>query len=305
MSDLLRVVERSQATTRWTSRTSWRASMSAGEGADPDRAAPPPALDRSARSRSATPPRRCGRRRSRIPSCAGSATGRWTRRAFQFYIRQDYLFLIDYGRLLSLGAARAPRLAWMRRFAGAVARRCWRPRWTLHREFAARWGVDRPGGDGAGAGDRRLLRLPAAHGRRWATSASWPRPCALHVGLRGDRHGLARSATSDALRASGSTCTRATSSASSPTWARELLDEVDGDEALMTAAFVASSRHELAFWEAAWQHRGRLNASTPGERWLGSPRRRRRVLGLHVPLAGGSNGGPTSPTRPERSLVRA
>jgi thiaminase len=37
--------------------------------------------------------------------------------AFRFYIRQDYLFLIDYGRLLSLGAARAPRLSWMRRFA--------------------------------------------------------------------------------------------------------------------------------------------------------------------------------------------
>ena len=36
-------------------------------------------------------------------------------------------------------------------------------------------------------------------------------------------------------------------------WSRELLDEVDGDSALMEAAFVASSRHELAFWEAAWQ----------------------------------------------------
>ena len=35
-------------------------------------------------------------------------------------------------------------------------------------------------------------------------------------------------------------------------WSRELLDEVDGDAALMEAAFVASSRHELAFWEAAW-----------------------------------------------------
>ena len=40
-------------------------------------------------------------------------------------------------------------------------------------------------------------------------------------------------------------------------WSRELLDEVDGDSVLMEAAFVASSRHELAFWEAAWQRRGR------------------------------------------------
>ena len=41
--------------------------------------------------------------------------------AFRFYIRQDYLFLIDYGRLLSLGAARAPRLSWMRRFASLAS----------------------------------------------------------------------------------------------------------------------------------------------------------------------------------------
>src|ERR687896_305929 len=37
---------------------------------------------------------------------------------FRFYVRQDYRFLIEYGRLLALGAARAPRLAEMRRFAG-------------------------------------------------------------------------------------------------------------------------------------------------------------------------------------------
>jgi thiaminase (transcriptional activator TenA) len=29
---------------------------------------------------------------------------------FQHYVRQDYLFLIDYARLLALGCARAPRL---------------------------------------------------------------------------------------------------------------------------------------------------------------------------------------------------
>jgi thiaminase/transcriptional activator TenA len=29
---------------------------------------------------------------------------------FRFYVRQDYLFLIDYARLLALGCARAPEL---------------------------------------------------------------------------------------------------------------------------------------------------------------------------------------------------
>ena len=36
---------------------------------------------------------------------------------FRLYLRQDYVFLIDYGRLLALGAVRAPRLEWMRRLA--------------------------------------------------------------------------------------------------------------------------------------------------------------------------------------------
>ena len=59
---------------------------------------------------------------------------------FRFYVRQDYLFLIDYGRLLALGAARAPRLEWMRRFA-ALAQAVLETEMDLHRRFAARWGV--------------------------------------------------------------------------------------------------------------------------------------------------------------------
>src|SRR6202008_2107743 len=59
---------------------------------------------------------------------------------FRFYVRQDYLFLIDYGRLLALAAARAPRLEWMRRFS-ALAQSGLETEMDLHRQFAARWGV--------------------------------------------------------------------------------------------------------------------------------------------------------------------
>ena len=59
---------------------------------------------------------------------------------FRFYVRQDYLFLIDYGRLLALGAARAPRLAWMRRFA-ELTQAILVTEMDLHRAFAAEWGI--------------------------------------------------------------------------------------------------------------------------------------------------------------------
>ena len=39
---------------------------------------------------------------------------------FKFWVRQDYLFLIDYARLLALAVARAPALDSLRRFADRV-----------------------------------------------------------------------------------------------------------------------------------------------------------------------------------------
>jgi thiaminase/transcriptional activator TenA len=74
------------------------------------------------------------------PFVRGIGDGTLPEDRFRFYVRQDYLFLIDYGRLLSLAAARAPRLEWMRRFAG-LAQSVLETEMDLHREFAARWGI--------------------------------------------------------------------------------------------------------------------------------------------------------------------
>ena len=129
----------------------------------------------------------------------GLGDGSLDEAAFRFYIRQDYLFLIDYGRLLSLGAARAPRLEWMRRFAG-LALSVLETEMALHREFAARWGVARPGGERGRARDRGLLQLPAARRRRWATSPSSPRRCCRACGATPRSGALAASASSDRYR---------------------------------------------------------------------------------------------------------
>jgi thiaminase/transcriptional activator TenA len=74
------------------------------------------------------------------PFVAGIGDGSLPEDRFRFYVRQDYLFLIDYGRLLSLAAARAPRLEWMRRFA-ALSEAVLETEMDLHRQFAARWGI--------------------------------------------------------------------------------------------------------------------------------------------------------------------
>jgi thiaminase/transcriptional activator TenA len=65
---------------------------------------------------------------------------------FRFYVRQDYLFLIDYGWLLALACARAPQVEWMERFA-EIAHATLRTEMDLHRAYAAEWVSQTPRSD--------------------------------------------------------------------------------------------------------------------------------------------------------------
>ena len=74
------------------------------------------------------------------PFTRGIGDGSLDPEKFRYYVRQDYLFLTDYARLLALGCARAPRLDEMTRFAelaGAVLG----SEMELHRSYAAEWGI--------------------------------------------------------------------------------------------------------------------------------------------------------------------
>src|SRR6188472_2593527 len=59
---------------------------------------------------------------------------------FAHFVRQDYLFLVEYARMLALGAARAPDLATMRRFA-ELAQAILGDEMDLHRAFAREFGI--------------------------------------------------------------------------------------------------------------------------------------------------------------------
>lgn len=185
------------------------------------------------------------------PFVRGIGDGTLDEAAFQWYVRQDYLFLIDYGRLLSLGAARAPRLSWMRRFAG-LSLAVLETEMDLHRGFAARWGVDDLESvvvEPATAAYCDFLLRTASLGD-FSELVAAVAPCMWGYAEIGTS--LASSATSDRygewieMYASDEFGELAD-------WSRELLDEVDGELEPMRDVFVTSSRHELAFWEAAWQ----------------------------------------------------
>jgi thiaminase (transcriptional activator TenA) len=74
------------------------------------------------------------------PFVRGIGDGTLDPERFRVYVRQDYLFLIEYGRALALACARAPRLEVMERFA-ELAESTLRTEMDLHRAYAAEWGI--------------------------------------------------------------------------------------------------------------------------------------------------------------------
>ena len=61
-------------------------------------------------------------------------------RAVRFWVRQDCRFLLEYGRLLALGAARAPDLETMRRLAD-LCQATVRDEMDLHRSYAREFDI--------------------------------------------------------------------------------------------------------------------------------------------------------------------
>lgn len=194
------------------------------------------------------------------PFVRGIGDGTLPEARFRFYVRQDYRFLIDYGRLLALGAARAPRLEWMRRFA-ALAGSVLETEMDLHRQLAARWGVSAGALEAERAAPATAaycdFLLRTAGLGDFAELVAALLPCMWGYAELG-RH-LAAAGPPDHEGYADWIATYASDEfAELATWCRELTDaaaaDVDGaGRERMHAAFLASSQHELAFWESAWR----------------------------------------------------
>jgi thiaminase/transcriptional activator TenA len=195
------------------------------------------------------------------PFVRGIGDGTLDAERFRHYVRQDYLYLTEYARLLSLACARAPQLAWMRRFA-ELAGSILGSEMDMHREFAATWGI------GAEA---------LEHERATATTRAYT-DFLLRTAALGDfselvsallpcMWGYAEVGRALAPRAGGNPYGAWIEMYASPEfaaqsgWCRALTDELanqlDGSgRARMLEAFLQSSRHELAFWDMAWRLEG-------------------------------------------------
>ena len=182
------------------------------------------------------------------------------RERFKFWVRQDYLFLIDYARLFALATARAPDLETMRGFAD-LTRETLETEMSLHRAYAAEFGISEADleaetkAPATQAYTDFLLRTAALGDFAELVAALLPCIWAFgEIGIALKAKGLPK----DPLAATWVESYAAPEFQALGAWCRELMDRLAADlgadaRKRLEDAFLTSSRYELRFWEMAQQ----------------------------------------------------
>jgi len=195
----------------------------------------------------------------RHPFIRGIGDGTLDMERFSHWVRQDYLFLIEYARLLSLAAARAPDLEGMTRFAG-LALDTLKMEMDLHRAYASGFGITPEELEGetktptCQAYTDFLLRTATLgdYGELLAALL----PCMWGFSEIGERL-AADGAPEDRRYADFIAMYASPDFAALAAWCRGAVDRAAeglSEAALdrMDRAFLTSSRYEHQFWEMAW-----------------------------------------------------
>lgn len=194
------------------------------------------------------------------PFVRGIASGSLALDRLAHWVRQDYRFLIEYSRLLALGAARAPDLTTLTKFADLLLATV-RDEMALHRSYAERFDISEaeleaePMAPTTQAYTDFLVRTAATGD--FAELVAALLPCMWGFSWLGQE--LARGPRpADERFAAWIDSYASEEFAQLARWCRELCDRV-AEEAgqsvreRMRQAFLTSSRYELAFWEMAWR----------------------------------------------------
>ncbi|MEJ7837474.1 MAG: thiaminase II [Thermomicrobiales bacterium] len=193
------------------------------------------------------------------PLVQGIGTGQLPTELFGYWLRQDYLFLIDYARFFGQAVLRAPDLAAMTKLAQLLHEVLYREM-ELHRSYAAEFGISE-------ADLVTETKAPTTQGYtdfllRTASTGEYAEilgallPCMWGYSEVGQRLAAGIVAIDPRYR-------RWINVYADPEfaelarWCRDLTDSAcTGLPAAALArvedAFITSSRYELAFWEMAW-----------------------------------------------------
>ncbi len=194
------------------------------------------------------------------PFVRGIGDGTLGLERFQFWLRQDYVFLIEYARLLALATARSPDLETMTRFA-TLLKETVETEMNLHRAYAAEFGIsheqlEREPTAPTTRGYTDFLLRVAATGD-FAELVAALLPCMWAFSEIGRRLAM-QPAPSENRYARWIAMYSSREFAELAEWCRDLLDSLaaglpERDLQKLEAAFLTSSRYEWQFWEMAWK----------------------------------------------------
>jgi len=193
------------------------------------------------------------------PFVRGIGDGTLGLEPFKFWVRQDYVFLIGYARLLALAAARSPDLNTMTRFAELLLATL-ETEMNLHRSYAAEFGISQeelerePPAPTTQAYIDFLLQAAAGD---FAELVAALLPCVWGFSEIGQRLAQ-RSRPTDERYAKWIDMYASHEFAQLAEWCRDLLDRLA--EGLperylqkLEQVFLTSSRYEWLFWEMGWK----------------------------------------------------
>lgn len=180
---------------------------------------------------------------------------------FKFYIRQDYIFLIEYSRVLALATAKGFDLATMGKFA-ELLHATLHTEMALHRGYAEKFGISRveleqakPAPTAVGY-TRHLLQVAALGSLGEIVASLFP----CQWGYREIGAALAKQGEPPDQPLYGEWIRTYASPefAALAQWIRALLDTMGEragapERARMEEYFLLSARYEHAFWEMSWR----------------------------------------------------
>ena len=197
------------------------------------------------------------------PFVTGIGDGRLPLEAFRFYMCQDYVFLIDYSRVLALAAAKADDLETMGRFAGLLHETL-STEMDLHRGLAAKFGIspEELEATRAAPGTRAYTQhlLTAAYGGNLADITAAILPCMWDYSDIGQTLAAQGAPSPQPLYDEWIQTYAAPEFAALAAWLRDLLDRLAGGaadrQARLSRLFADSCRYEYLFWDMAYRQEG-------------------------------------------------
>jgi thiaminase/transcriptional activator TenA len=195
------------------------------------------------------------------PFVTGIGDGTLDVEKFKFYVRQDYIYLVDYSRVLALASARAQDLDTMSRFA-RLLNETLNTEMDLHRSYCAQFGITAEELEGTRAAPTTRaytgFLLNVAHQGSYPELAASFLPCQWgywEVGNYLARKGVPREAP---LYSQWIQMYISPEYKSLADWARSLVNRLaeqagPAEAARMEEIYLTACRYEYLFWDMAYK----------------------------------------------------